>query len=131
VPRRKIVFDDTAEQQRQAEKAAALARSKEQKRLDKLKKDEDRKQVALAKINAAGVPQQTLNSLLSGVETLQRFATGEAGVSDPANIGAPVGTAATPTASQSILSRLMKSVGLPILIGLAVTALWYVLKPKH
>lgn len=112
------------ERQRKRDERRGIAKAERERR------EENRHEEAIAKINAAGVPQQTLNSVLSGIETLERFATGVTGESDPANVGAPVGTAATPGAP-SLLSRLMKSIGLPIIIGLAVTAIWYFVKPRR
>jgi hypothetical protein len=114
-------------------KAVAHGQKLEQARADRLKREEDAKQIALAKIDSAGAPQKALNSALSGIENIQRLITGDPGsVGNLVAPGAPAGTPdASSTGAPSILSRLISSVGLPILVGLAVTALWYFLKPKH
>lgn len=127
----RIAAKKAADAQAKAEKDAIQNAKVEQARQDRLKREEAAKNIALAKIEAAGTPQKTLNSVLSGIENLQRFAAGGAGATDP-NFAAPAGTPGEPgTVTPSLFSRLMKTFGIPILIGLAVTALWYFLKPKH
>lgn len=89
----RIARENQARQDRinaQAEKT----RLHEQARQDRLNREADRKAIALARINAAGVPQSTLNSVLTGIQNLQRQGQ---------SVGETVGAFAPPVAPSDIL----------------------------